>query len=298
MEKGTKGIVRYHYLSVDLESAHHSANLQARLRRDEDGPLREQLAQRVVYGTRRLLGLFEQFQARATFFVLGEVARHSPALVDEIAAAGHAIACHGLAHQPVFRQDPAAFRRDLDEALSLLRPWESAWGGPGCRALGYRAPDFSLPPVEAYYEELRAAGFAWSSSLMAARLPLRLLEDVPEERRRALREGRAHRVELPGGALMEYPLAGRRLLGQPLSWGGGFWLRALPMSWNLVHMRDWNRAGRPFHLYVHPWELDLEQPRLHLPLWRRLRQYHGLEGFEARLERVLGEFRFQPIGEE
>lgn len=286
--------MRYHYLSVDLESAHHSANLQARLRRQADEPLRRLLAQRVVYGARRLLGLFGQFQARATFFVLGEVARAEPALLDEIAAAGHRIASHGLEHAPVHRLEPARFRRELEESLLLLRPWEAAWGA----APGFRAPDFSLPPRDEYYEALRAAGFAWSSSLMAARLPRRLLDGMPAERRRALLEGRVHRVELPGGMLREYPLAGRRLLGQPLAWGGGFWLRALPLAWSLAHMREWNRAGRPFHVYVHPWELDLEQPRLHLPLWRRLRQYHGLEGCEARLERVLGEFRFQPVGEE
>jgi len=248
----------------------------------------------VVYGTRRLLGLFAQFQARGTFFVLGEVARQHPALVDEIAAAGHVVASHGLHHGHVHRQPPDGFRRDLELSRDLLRPWERAWGA----GLGFRAPDFSLPPLDAYYEQLRAAGFAWSSSLMAARLSERLLAGVPEERRRALREGRPYRVELPGGELREYPLAGRRWLGQPLAWGGGFWLRALPMGWNLSHMRDWNRGGRSFHLYVHPWELDLEQPRLRLSWWRRARQYHGLEHFEERLERVLGEFRFQPVGEE
>lgn len=288
--------VRYHYLSVDLESAHHSANLQRRLRRLDDGPLREQLAQRVVYGTRRLLGLFEQFQVRATFFVLGEVARHSPALVDEIAAMGHQIASHGLGHRPVHRLSLEEFRRELEESRALLRPWESAQGaGPG-----YRAPDFSLPPTPDYYGELRRAGFVWSSSQQAARLSSRVLAPLPEERRRELREARPHVVETPAGPVREFPLAGQRVLGQPLAWGGGFWLRALPMGWNLSHMREWNRAGRSFHLYVHPWELDLDQPRLQLPLplWRRLRQYHGLEGMGERLERVLGEFRFQPIGED
>ncbi|MDP2361529.1 MAG: polysaccharide deacetylase family protein [bacterium] len=286
--------MRFHFLSVDLESAHHAANLQARLRRLEDRPLKEQLGQRVVYGTRRLLRLFHQFQTQATFFVLGEVARQHPALIDEIAAAGHRIASHGLGHRRVFRQDLGDFQRDLAESLALLRPWEAAWGG----GPGYRAPDFSLPPLESHYEALRSAGFAWSSSLMAARLSPRLLAGVPAERRRDLVEGRPHQVTIPSGSIREYPLAGRRILGQPLAWGGGFWLRALPMAWNLSHMRDWNRGGRSFHLYVHPWELDLEQPRLRLPVWRSLRQYHGLERFEGRLERVLGEFRFQPIGEE
>lgn len=287
--------MRFHYLSVDLESAHHSANLQARLRRLDDGPLREQLAQRVVYGTRRLLALFEQFQVRATFFVLGEVARLHPALLDEIAAQGHDIASHGLAHRPVHRMTLEEFARDLDQALLLLRPWQAAWGEGGP---GYRAPDFSLPPVEDYYRVLKQAGLAWSSSQQAARLSARVLLPLPAERRHDLREGQPHLVETQAGPLREFPLAGHRLLGQPLAWGGGFWLRALPMAWNLSQMREWNRAGRSFHLYIHPWELDLEQPRLRLPVWRRWRQYHGLEDLGDRLERVLGEFHFQPIGED
>lgn len=287
--------MRFHYLSVDLESAHHSANLQARLRRLQDGPLREQLAQRVVYGARRLLGLFEQFQVRATWFVLGEVARQHPALLDEIAAQGHVIACHGLAHRSVHRMTQGEFARDLEEALRLLRPWQGAWGAAGP---GYRAPDFSLPPTEESYRVLRQAGVAWSSSLQAARLSPRVLAPLPAERRQDILAGRPHVVETAAGAVSEYPLPGTRLLGQPLAWGGGFWLRVLPLAWNLSHMRDWNRQGRSFHLYVHPWELDVEQPRLDLPLWRRLRQYQGLEEFGGRLERVLGEFRFQPVGEE
>jgi polysaccharide deacetylase family protein (PEP-CTERM system associated) len=286
--------MRFNYLSVDLESAHHSANLQARLRRMQDRPLRDMLAQRVVYGTRRLLELFAQFQVKGTFFVLGEVATAHPRLMDDIAAAGHSLASHGMAHRKVFRLQLDEFRGELEESRNCLRPWEKSWAA----GLGYRAPDFSLPPTDEHYAALQAAGYAWSSSLMAARLPDKLLAGVPEERRRALREGREHTLQLPGGSFREFPLAGKRVLGQPLAWGGGFWLRALPLAWNLSRMREWNRQGRPFHLYVHPWELDLEQPRLHLPAWRRFRQYHGLEHFEERLERVLGEFRFKPIGEE
>lgn len=286
--------MRFNYLSVDLESAHHSANLQARLRRLQDRPLREMLAQRVVYGTRRLLDLFAQFQVKGSFFVLGEVAAAHPRLMDDIAGAGHRIASHGMAHRKVFRLELDAFRQELEESQACLRPWEAAWGA----GLGYRAPDFSLPPTLEHYSALQAAGYRWSSSLMAARLPEALLQGVPDARRRALKEGREHSIDLPSGPFQEYPLAGRRVLGQPLAWGGGFWLRALPMAWNLSRMREWKRQGRAFHLYVHPWELDQEQPRLPLPAWRRFRQYHGLEHFEERLERVLGEFRFKPIGED
>lgn len=284
-----------HFLSVDLESAHHAGNLRGRLRRDSDRSMRDQLEQRVVPATRRLLAVFRQFDAKACFFVLGSLAERFPGLLGEIASEGHRIAAHGHSHRSVPDHGPGEWNRDLAMALESLRPWEAAWQGEP----GYRAPNFSLPPVAEAYHQLKQAGFHWSSSLMGARLPRagraalpgldQLLEKGPEQLA----------VQTPAGPVAEFPLAGTRLLDRlPLGWGGGFWLRALPFGWNLSRMRSWHGAGRPFHVYLHPWELDLEQPRVQLPLWRGIRQYRGMDGLGERLEILFSEFRFRPCGPE
>jgi len=282
-------------LSVDLEGAHHAANLRARLRRADDGPLREQLAQRVVVGARRLLALFAAFERRATFFVLGDVARRHPALLDEIAAAGHQVASHGMRHLGVGQRGAEEWRRDLDAARAAVEPWSAAWGGP---RPGYRAPNFSLPPTLAAARTLRAAGFGWSSSLMRARLEREALAAAPAELREAIEAGRPWRTKLGGGPWREYPLGGARPLGLPLAWGGGFWLRVLPAGFNRARLAADRRSGRDLQLYVHPWELDLDQPRLALPWWRAQRQYRGMETLEQRLEELLGAWPWEPVGEE
>jgi polysaccharide deacetylase family protein (PEP-CTERM system associated) len=282
-------------LSVDLESADHAANLRLRLRRASDGPLREQLAQRVVVGTRRLLALFAAFERRATFFVLGEVALRHPALLDEIAAAGHQLAAHGMQHRSVDGLGEDDWRRDLDQARAALTPWRAAWGGA---RPGYRAPNFSLAPTEAAARRLQEAGFGWSSSLMRARLSREALAAAPADLRAALEEGRPWRPEFADGPWREYPLGGARPAGLPLGWGGGFWLRVLPAAFNRARLAADRGAGRDLHLYIHPWELDLEQPRLALPWWRAQRQYRGMERLEQRLEELLGAYPWGPVGEE
>ena len=48
--------------------------------------------------TRRVLDLLEEFDIKATFFVVADVVDHYPGLVESIAERGHEIGCHGL-HQ-------------------------------------------------------------------------------------------------------------------------------------------------------------------------------------------------------
>ncbi len=278
-----------HYLSVDLESAAQADNLRGRLRRTTDRALKEQLDQRVVPATRRLLGLFRQFELKACFFVSGPVAERYPALLDEVAAAGHRLALHGYRHVSPAELSLDEWRGDLEKALHLLRPWEAAWG----RSPGYRAPNFGLKPESRMYHELAKAGIAWSSSLMRARVSQKDLKLADSAIRQGLLGGKPFDVETAAGSVREYPLAGYRLFDRlPLGWGGGFWLRVLPEAWNLSRMRACQRSGKAFHLYLHPWEVDLEQPRVHLPRWRAVRQYHGMESLQERLEAIFAEFSF------
>jgi polysaccharide deacetylase family protein (PEP-CTERM system associated) len=278
-----------HYLSVDLESAAQAENLRGRLRRTTDRALKEQLDQRVIPATRRLLGLFRQYELKACFFVSGPVAEKHPALLDEIAAAGHRLALHGYRHVSPSGLGMEDWRGDLEQALLLLRPWEAAWG----RSPGYRAPNFGLNPELRMYHELAKAGIGWSSSLMRARVSQKDLLRADAAIRQGLLEGKPFDVETAAGSVREYPLAGYRLFDRlPLGWGGGFWLRAMPEAWNLSQMRNWQKAGKPFHLYLHPWEVDLEQPRVQLPAWRAFRQYHGMESLQERLEAIFAEFSF------
>src|SRR5262245_22654323 len=93
-------------LTVDVEDYFHVSALAPSIDRDSWSS-RES---RVVGNTERLLALFDQFDAKGTFFVLGWVAERHPQLVRDIAGCGHEIACHGLSHRLVYEQSPQEFR--------------------------------------------------------------------------------------------------------------------------------------------------------------------------------------------
>src|SRR5205814_7876616 len=97
--KGTRmGVVNA--LTFDIEDYFHVTGFA-----DHIDPATWDLYElRVELGTRTILDALTAAGCRATFFVLGWVARRCPALVRAIAAAGHEIASHGFGHRRVDTQ--------------------------------------------------------------------------------------------------------------------------------------------------------------------------------------------------
>ncbi|GBD41285.1 Peptidoglycan deacetylase [bacterium HR39] len=249
-------------LTVDYEAWYHALALAPWLPEDMRGSLPDRL-ERV---TEELLALFAEVGARATFFVLGEVARRRPRLVRAIAEAGHEIASHGHAHRPLWAETPASFRRDVARAKAVL---EDVAGTP---VVGYRAPNFSLGPGTAWAAEVLAGtGHRYSSSHHPVLL-------------RGRGGGQPRHVHRRGG-LLEIPLP--TLGGLPFA--GGAWARLLPAAWMRTALRLHRpHVDRPLVLYLHPWELDPGQPRLpQLPLRVRLRHYAGIHRLHRLLPRLL-----------
>ncbi len=264
--------------SVDLELPSAACNLRGRLTAQQAAALDSRLPEQfqVLFERIRSLGL------RATWFVQGPVAERYPELLDRLAEAEQPIACHGYRHLPVRSLGPGEFSEDLLRARAALSPWLP-------QRPGYRAPSFSLDwQAEMDWLALAAAGFAWSSSVMRARAGGPAL---PAE----LSAGRPWRE--PGSGVLELPLGGRRLAGLPLAWGGGFWLRVLPLSFNIAGLKSDCREGRLAHVYLHPWELDAGQPRV-VHGWRGLRHYTGMRGLSHRLEVLAQRFELVPLGPE
>jgi polysaccharide deacetylase family protein (PEP-CTERM system associated) len=266
-------------LSVDVEDYFHVEAFADRVS-PLDWPT---FPSRVRANCEHILELFSKYGWRATFFVLGWVAERDPALVRKIAAAGHELACHSYAHRRVFSLRPEEFRDDLRRARGLIED------AAGVRVLGYRAPTFSILRRSVWALEILAEeGFLYDSSIFPIRHDLYGYPEFP----RFLR-----RIELHSGReIFEVPMSTICFGG--LNWpvGGGGYLRLLPMpytSWAIrrIHQRD----GQPFILYLHPWELDPDQPRINGGWKSKLRHYSGLSSMEARLETLLGRGRFEPM---
>ncbi|PYX50749.1 MAG: polysaccharide deacetylase family protein [Acidobacteria bacterium] len=263
-------------LTIDVEDYFHVAALAPHIHRDS-WTSRES---RVVGNTQRLLAIFEQFDVRGTFFVLGWVAEQYPQLVRDIAVRGHEIACHGFSHRLVYEQSPEEFYAETLRAKSLLEDIT------GSAVLGYRAASYSIVRESLWaLDILVELGFVYDSSIFPVR----------HDRYGIPNAGRApHRMSIPNGkSIVEWPLATAEILGCRLPVAGGGYFRLLPYwltRWGLTSIN--RRELRPFVFYLHPWEIDPAQPRVPASWLSRFRHYTNLEKCEARLRRLLGEFKF------
>lgn len=232
---------------------------------------------RVADTTRRVLDLFDRTQTKATFFTLGWVAERAPDLIRDIVARGHEVASHGYEHAKVFDQSPAAFREDCRRTKKIL---EDIAGAP---VRGYRAAGFSIDQRTPWaYDILAEEGHVYSSSSHPIAHDHYGDENAPQC---------PHRVGA-GARLIEAPVATTSILGKRVSCAGGGWFRAAPyaVSRQLIR-RALKEVEGPVIFYFHPWEIDVDQPRINeAPAKSRLRHYLNLKTMEPRLERLLTEF--------
>lgn len=264
-----------HLLSVDVEEYFQ---VEAAARHVEPGRWHA-FERRLGPPIEQILRLLDEHQASATFFVLGWVARHDPALVRRIAEAGHEVASHGMSHAMVARLGPDAFRAEVDESRALLQDLS------GQPVRGYRAPTFSITRATAWaLDVLAECGFEYDSSVFPVRHDRYGVPDAPTSVHRAVGPG--------GGRILEIPPVTLRLLGHNLPVGGGGYLRLLPVRVLGCCLATLGARGLPGMVYVHPWELDPEQP--HLPMGRLARWRHrvALRRTETKLRWLLGRFRF------
>lgn len=269
-------MVRHHF-SVDVEEYFQVAALEDHIDRSDW----HRLESRVTGPVHRILDLLAKAGARGTFFVVGWLAQRQPQLVRTIASAGHEVASHGWDHRVIEAQSRDAFRASARRSKAVL---EDITGSP---VLGFRAPCFSITPGREWaLDTLIEEGYRYDSSLFPIR---RYGHCYPGARRYA------HWLHRPSGRLLEVPPATLRFLGFNVPAGGGAYFRFLPYEVLRSAFRQAERRNQPTTFYIHPWELDPDQPQLPVSVLTRIRHYYGLDGTLPRLERLLEEFRFVSI---
>ena len=265
-------------MSVDVEDYFHVSVFDGVVPRSTwDG-----MESRVCANTERLLGIFDEYDVKATFFILGWVAERQPALVRRIAELGHEIASHGYAHRLVYDQTPAAFRADVGRAKKLLED------AAGCQVLGYRAPSYSITPRSLWaLDVLIAEGYSYDASIFPIRhdrygIPVSPREPFP--------------IQRDGGVLLEVPGSTVRVGPLNLPVAGGGYFRILPYwwtRWGIARLNSMETHAAVF--YLHPWEIDPDQPRLPAGWLGRFRHYRNLDQTETRLRALLQDFRFDTV---
>jgi len=267
---------RINAFTVDVEDYFHTEAMTSVVSREQW----EHMPSRVQSSTLRVFELLGKYNVCGTFFFLGWVAERFPELVREALKLGHEVGCHSFWHRRVSQLSPSEFR---DDTLRAKRAIEDA-GGVCVR--GYRAPSFSiLPGTEWAFDILAELEFTYDSSVHPIRHDLYDNGSAPRL---------AHSVGT--GKLLELPIATVRVGNKNLPVGGGGYLRILPYRYTSWGLRRFNlRDGVPGIMYMHPWEIDPEQPRLSASRKSRFRQYVGLDSMQRKLECLLRDFRFAPI---
>ncbi len=261
-------------LSVDIEDWFQVGAFERTIARDDW----DSLLPRVERNSQLVIDLFGRTGAKATFFTLGWVAERYPSLIRRIVDAGHELASHGWDHVRVFTMTPDQFRDDIRRTRVLLEDLA------GQKVTGYRAPSFSIDQRTPWAHEILAEeGYAYSSSVAP------VAHDHygwPEAPRYAF-------APVKNSPLIELPVTTAKWCGRTIAAGGGGFFRLLPYVFSRWAIRQVNADERPAIFYFHPWEIDPGQPRVaNAPLRSRLRHYARLGAMEAKLERVIREFRW------
>ena len=235
---------------------------------------------RVENNTKRILDLIDARNIKGTFFILGWIAKKYPNLVREINSRGHEIASHGMSHKLIYKQTETEFRQETLDSKALLEDIA------GVRVRGYRAATYSITNKSLWaLDVLVEAGYEYDSSIF----PMR-------HDRYGISDARPYPgiITTPSGKeLVEFPISTCKKYGATLPVAGGGYFRLFPYFVSKYGLGQINATGNPFLFYMHPWEIDVDQPRIDgVSMFTRFRHYNNLAKFEDRLKKLLGDFKF------
>ena len=262
-------------LSFDIEDWFHMVEIDAVADPSKWGDLPSIVVER----TRWIVEVLEEKGVRATFFLLGWVARRHPELAKVIAAHGHELASHAFWHLRVDRMTPEAFREELKQSIDVIEDQ------CGRKVLGFRAPSFSITPgAEWAFDVMHELGLEYDASLFPAPRGHGGYPCPPEPHR--------FTAAPSGRAMPELPMTTVRYGRLRLAFSGGGYLRLLPAPLIRHGFRHVHRRGRPVVVYLHPRDFAPDCPRVTMPLHRRFKCYVGLRSTESKFRMMLDRYRF------
>ena len=271
--QGERSVVRQSIFSIDVEDWFNLSGTGL-----EPPPSQwDRLESRVERNLRGLFELLAEGGGTATCFFVGYFAKRFPHLVREAVAAGHEIASHGYYHRLVYELSPVEFYEDALAARKLLEDVS------GTSVRGFRAPAFSVTErTPWFFDRLVEAGYRYDSSVFPA-----------PHQTGGLATGKLepHRVQTSAGTLEEFPITAVRIFGKPICFFGGGYLRLSPYRLIRTMGRRALREDRPIVFYIHPREIDPDQPRMPLSRRRKFTCYVNLRTTRPKIKQILSDFR-------
>lgn len=264
-------------LTFDVEEWFHLLDFDATRTEAEWGKYEVRIHKNVD----RILDILDRTNTKATFLIIGWVAKTYPDIVKKIAEK-YQIGSHTMNHQLVWQQTPEEFRQDVDSSIKLL---QDITGQPvEC----FRAPGFSIREQDAWaFDILEDLGIKYDLSVFPAAHAHGGMPSYGASIPSTIRHNDSE--------IREFPVSTKQILGKPIIFSGGGYFRLAP--YNIMHKWCKEASDNGYLLsYIHPRDLDAGQPMLEgLPAARKFKSYVGLKGAAAKLERMLSDFQFTDI---
>lgn len=262
-------------LTFDVEEWFHLLDFDA-TRTEEDWGRYEV---RIHKNVDRILNILNETNTKATFFIIGWVAKTYPEVVRKIAEK-YEVGSHTMTHQLVWQQSPKEFRNDVEASVKMLEDIT------GQKVTKFRAPGYSIRESEKYaFETLHELGITTDCSVFPARhahggMPS-YAKPVPSI------------IEYNGIEMEEFPVTFKEIAGKHVIYTGGGYFRLCPYPL----IKRWSKEQQDYLMaYVHPRDLDGGQPMLEgLPLARKFKSYVGVKGAGKKLHRYLTDFNFTDV---
>lgn len=263
-------------LTIDLEDWYHANYVENLF---DPNQIYEE---RVIENTKKMLLMFDKYEAKATFFTLGIIAERYPDLIRLIHARGHEIASHGYGHQLIYKQTESEFEEDLQKSIKAI------YLAIGIKPNGYRAPSWSVNRNTPWvFSVLKRNGIQYDASIFPVKTFLYGIPEAPIL---------PFQLEFAEGSIIEIPTSTIKFARKNLPFSGGFYFRFLPYIVIKKLFNKMNKSGIPVIFYLHPREIDLHQPKLaNLSLKNYFIHYYSIKSCERKLDKLLKEFQFDTV---
>lgn len=270
----------FNILTIDVEDWFHILGVDTI---SNDINIWNKYESRVVDNTTRILEILSKDDIKATFFVLGWIAERFPQLIIQIKERGHEIATHGYAHKLVYEQSPKEFYEDLKKSIDIIE------GVTKTKVIGNRSAGFSITEKTPWaFDMIARAGLKYDSTVFPCSREHGGFDGAEKNR---------HTLKTVSGDIEEFPISVTNICGRNVAFSGGGYLRLLPYWLIKSSIEKLNKKDVPVVVYLHPRDLDPNQPRMRMLLKRKFKSYVNLSTTEAKLRSLIDDFHFVSIKE-
>lgn len=263
-------------LGIDFEDWYHPELIKKHQKQKFPEPL-------IVNGIDKILDWLRKNETYATFFVVGELLKFKPELLDKILEGGHEIGFHTMRHT---RLDESNYKENFSDELKEFSELTNK------KSKGFRAPSFSLSKSTSWaIDVLVSHGYVYDSSIVPVKTRLYGIKNA--QTTPYMISSSSLDKNDPSGKLIEFPILSTNFLTKQIPAGGGFYLRLLPLSIIRSAIKSINAMNFPSTFYIHSWELTPElMPKVNLPLIDNFITYCNIKKAPEKMTKIIKEFEF------